>query len=189
MKRLIHTLLLFPFLLPAIANGQQNVAALHQEIQILKQRLAALEARVATQEATIRQLQLHQPPRAAGAPAYTPNQAQAPQQSSGVIGTTASKVKTTGLSFMDRIRGGISYTSLPPSGPWTDPNNWNGLVKGMSPDDVVRLLGKPLYNKSSTRPRADYYWQYAGKLPNGEQLAGRVRFYKERVIDWDLPKF
>lgn len=189
MKRLIQTFLLLPVLLPALANGQQNVAVLHQEIQILKQRIAALEARVATQEATIRQLQLHQPPRAVATPNYNPSHTQAAPKSSGVVGATASKVKTTGLSFMDRIRGGISYTSLPPTGPWTDPNNWNSLVKGMTPDDVVRLLGKPLLSKSSTRPRADYYWQYAGKRPTGEQLAGRVRFYKEKVIDWDLPKF
>ena len=179
MKNLTRYLLLLPIFLPILASGQQNPAALHQEIEVLKQRIAALEARVSNQDATIRQLQLSQTSRGTAPSTY-----EAPQNV-----TSAGNVQTGGLSIMDRLRSGISYTSLPPSGPWANPANWGSLAKGMSPDDVVKLLGKPLFSKDSTRPRADEYWQYAGKLPNGEQLQGRVRYYRGSVVDWDVPKF
>lgn len=171
--------------LPLALSAQQNNASVQEQLEALRTRIAALEIRVAEQEATIRKLRLQEPPRATSTPAYT--QAEAPKSSktSNVIGG----VKTTGLSLMDQLRSGLTYTKLPAEGPWTRPENWQSLKKGMTPQDIQKLLGPPLFTKDSIRPRADYYWQYAGKLPNGEQMTGRVRFYKDKLTSWELPKF
>jgi hypothetical protein len=170
---------------PLAISAQQNNVSVQQQIEALSARVAALELRVAEQEAIIRKLQLKEPPRATITPAYSQTEAPRSSKTSKVVGG----VKTTGLSIMDQLRSGLSYTKLPADGPWTRPENWQSLKKGMTVQDVQRLLGSPLFTKDSIRPRADYYWQYAGKLPNGEQMEGRVRFYKDKLTTWDLPKF
>jgi hypothetical protein len=184
-KTILSLLVLLPLSLPA----QQQPPSVQQQIDALKARITALEIRVAEQEAIIRKFQLQEPPRTtqsySSVEAPGSGSTQRTKSSSGVIGG----MKTTGLSLVDQLRSGMSYTKLPAEGPWTHPENWHSLQKGMDTADVLKLLGNPLFTKDSTRPRADLYWQYAGRLANGEQLAGRVRFYKDKLTTWDLPNF
>lgn len=181
------SILILLALLPFTLTAQQANQSVQQQLEALRTRIAALEIRVAKQEATIRRLQLQEPPRSTTVTSGVPTEA--PRSSSSRTSKVIGGVKTTGLSIMDQLRSGLSYTKLPAEGPWTRPENWHSLQKGMSVQDVQRILGSPLFTKDSTRPRADYYWQYAGRIENGEQLAGRVRFYKDKLTTWELPKF
>ena len=180
-------LLLLSLCLPGMVCAQQQNGDLQKQINDLRTRIAALEARVAEQETIIRSMRLIESPTSRPATSVTVQpSAPAPQSKSGTI---VGNVKTTGMSVLDQLRSGISYTKLPATGKWTEPANWKSLAKGMDSGDVLKVLGNPLFTKDSIRPRADEYWQYAGRLQNGEQLAGRVRFYKGKLATWDEPRF
>jgi len=180
-------LLLLTLCLPGLLSAQQQNGDMQKQINDLRTRIAALEARVAQQETIIRSMRLIEPPTSRLATSVTvqPSAPAAQNQSGTIVGG----VKTTGMSVLDRLRSGITYTKLPATGKWTELANWKSLNKGMGATDVMKILGNPLFTKDSIRPRADEYWQYAGRLANGEQLAGRVRFYKGKLTTWDEPKF
>ncbi|MCK4340476.1 MAG: outer membrane protein assembly factor BamE [Phycisphaerae bacterium] len=63
-------------------------------------------------------------------------------------------------------------------GDWRDKENWRKLKRGMSKDDVRRLLGEPQKITEVT----DQSWWYYG-WPGG----GRVEFAPSGVIGWSEP--
>lgn len=176
----LHTLLCTAFFAATTISAQPNptVQQLQNQVDALKQRVAALELRLAKLEAR------PEPPRPPTAPLV---RSAAPQteKSGNILGN----LKSGSNTLLDDLRNGFNSTSKPAAGPWTDPENWLKIQKGMARAQVEQILGQAGAVKSSIKLRVDDYWLYIGKLPSGDTLQGRVRFYKDKVTSWEHPKF
>ena len=73
--------------------------------------------------------------------------------------------------------------------PWMDSAKWASLRKGMSPEAVVGVLGRPTLNEPSMHKRVDVVYTYQGRrVATGKKVEGIIRFYKDRVIEIELPQ-
>ena len=150
-----------------------------EEVSALKQRVAALELRLAKLETR------PEPPRPPSEPLAFDRPKSPSDNTKGFIGN----IKSSGNSLIEELRNGFSSTNRPAQGAWTKPENWLKIQKGMASGQVEQVLGKPYAQKKSIKLRVDNYWLYIGKLPSGNTLQGRVRFYKGKVSSFDIPKF
>ena len=150
-----------------------------EEVSALKQRVAALELRLAKLEAR------PEPPRPPSEPLAFDRPKSPSENTKGIIGN----IKSSGNSLIEDLRNGFSSTNRPAQGAWTKPENWLKIQNGMASGQVEQVLGKPYAQKKSIKLRVDNYWLYIGKLPSGNTLQGRVRFYKGKVSSVDIPKF
>ena len=72
--------------------------------------------------------------------------------------------------------------------PWMEAEKWAQLSKGMTPDEVVGVLGRPTLNEPSLHKRVDTVYTYEGRcVATNEKVVGIIRFYKGVVIEIDLP--
>ena len=72
--------------------------------------------------------------------------------------------------------------------PWMDAAKWASLKKGMSPEDVVALLGKPTLNEPSMHKRVDFVYTYQGRrVATAQKVEGIIRFYKGKAIEVEAP--
>ena len=165
----------------ATLSAQQapTTKSLMEEVSALKQRVAALELRLAKLEAR------PEPPRPPSEPLAFDRSETPSQKTNGIIGN----IKSSSNSLIEDLRNGFSSTNRQAQGPWTKPENWLKIQKGMASGQVEQVLGKPYAQKKSIKLRVDNYWLYIGKLPSGNTLQGRVRFYKDKVSSFDIPKF
>ena len=175
------TLFLGGLIACATLSAQQapTTKSLMEEVSALKQRVAALELRLAKLEAR------PEPPRPPSEPLAFDRPKSSSENTKGIIGN----IKSSGNSLIEDLRNGFSSTNRPAQGPWTKPENWLKIQKGMVSGQVEQVLGKPYAQKKSIKLRVDNYWLYIGKLPSGNTLQGRVRFYKGKVSSFDIPKF
>ncbi|MBT4223197.1 MAG: hypothetical protein HOD72_01895 [Opitutae bacterium] len=164
-----------------LAEQGNNIQQLHDEIHALKQRVAALELRLAKQQIKLIETVSHADP---GRPINStiPN---APQKKGGILGN----IKSSRNNLMEDLRNGFHSTNKPAEGKWTNSSNWIKIQKGMQRQQVEGFLGKAAAVKKSIKLKVDDYWLYIGKVPNGDTLQGRVRFYKGKVTSWEAPKF
>ena len=176
---LLSTLLLATTL---FAEEGDSLQQLRDEIHALKQRISALELRFAEQQAKLRKDQTQaEPAQALSAPLTT-----APARAEGGI---LGNIKSSGSNLVEDLRNGFHSTNKPAEGKWTNPANWTKIQKGMHRQQVEAFLGNAAAVKSSIKLRVDDYWLYIGKMPNGNTLQGRVRFYKDKVTSWQTPRF
>ena len=175
------TLFLGVLIACATLSAQQapTTKSLLEEVSALKQRVAALELRLAKLEAR------PEPPRPPSDPLAFDRPKSSSENTKGIIGN----IKSSGNSLIEDLRNGFSSTNRPAQGAWTKPENWLKIQKGMASGQVEQVLGKPYAQKKSIKLRVDNYWLYIGKLPSGNNLQGRVRFYKGKVSSVDIPKF
>ena len=175
------TLFLGGLIACATLSAQQALTtkSLMEEVSALKQRVAALELRLAKLEAR------PEPPRPSSEPLAFDRPNSSSENTKGIIGN----IKSSGNSLIEELRNGFSSTNRPAQGAWTKPENWLKIQKGMASGQVEQVLGKPYAQKKSIKLRVDNYWLYIGKLPSGNTLQGRVRFYKGKVSSFDIPKF
>ena len=72
--------------------------------------------------------------------------------------------------------------------PWLDLNKWKSIKLGMSPKDVIEILGKPTLDELSLNKRIDNVFTYKGRVVStNKKVEGKVRFYKEGVIEILFP--
>jgi outer membrane protein assembly factor BamE (lipoprotein component of BamABCDE complex) len=72
--------------------------------------------------------------------------------------------------------------------PWMDSAKWAPLRMGMSPEDVIALLGEPTLDEPSLNRRIDFVYTYQGRRPaTNQRVEGKVRFYKGETIDIERP--
>lgn len=84
---------------------------------------------------------------------------------------------------VDRLEGKIeqgvpvnpAQTVQPIPGGWRKAANWRLLVRGMTTDDVIDVLGEPQKQRS------------AGKFEFWEYGDGIARLYMNRLKSWDIP--
>ena len=74
--------------------------------------------------------------------------------------------------------------------PWMDESKWTRLKLGMSPDEVKSILGKPIREFPSLNKRIDVAFIYKGRrIPSNKLVEGVVRFYKDELIEFEIPNF
>ena len=74
--------------------------------------------------------------------------------------------------------------------PWMDESKWTLLELGMSPDEVKSILGKPIREFPSLNKRIDVAFIYKGRrIPSNKLVEGVVRFYKDELIEFEVPNF
>ncbi|MAI44012.1 MAG: hypothetical protein CML09_04895 [Puniceicoccaceae bacterium] len=74
--------------------------------------------------------------------------------------------------------------------PWMDESKWILLELGMSPDEVKSILGKPIREFPSLNKRIDVAFIYKGRrIPSNKLVEGVVRFYKDELIEFEVPNF
>jgi hypothetical protein len=74
--------------------------------------------------------------------------------------------------------------------PWMNKSKWTLLELGMSPDEVKSILGKPIREFPSLNKRIDVAFIYKGRrIPSNKLVEGVVRFYKDELIEFEVPNF
>ncbi len=150
---------------------------LRAEIQALEQRVTALEQLLATDKSAAEPKQ--------------PQPAPVPLPEAAAIVSTPDKAVDEGKSRSSTVLKGIGNIIAPArkpvAGKWTQLQNWRGIRKGMTSQQVETLLGKPYKAKPSFLKYVDEYWLYLGQNASGENLEGKVRFYKGEVTNWESP--
>lgn len=72
--------------------------------------------------------------------------------------------------------------------PWMEADKWAQLSKGMTPDEVVAVLGRPTLNEPSLHKRIDTVYTYEGRrVATNEKITGIVRFYKGVAAEIEVP--
>ena len=68
--------------------------------------------------------------------------------------------------------------------PWMDLSKWVPLREGLTPEQVVAVLGKPTLNEPSLHRRIDFVYTYEGRRPaTNKKVVGKIRFYKDEAIE------
>ena len=72
--------------------------------------------------------------------------------------------------------------------PWMEASKWVNVRKGMTPEEVVTLLGQPTLNEPSLHKRVDFVYTYQGRrVATAKKVTGIIRFYKGKVIAVEAP--
>ena len=72
--------------------------------------------------------------------------------------------------------------------PWMDAAKWASLKMGMSPEDVVAVIGSPTLNEPSMHKRVDFVYTYQGRrVATAKKVEGIIRFYKGKVVEVESP--
>ncbi|MGJ8637849.1 MAG: hypothetical protein ACSHYA_00525 [Opitutaceae bacterium] len=73
---------------------------------------------------------------------------------------------------------------------WTQEEQWDGIVAGMSEEQVIELLGDPPRSVKSMKPRVDMvYWYETSLRDRSNSMRGKVSFKKGKVIAVQKPIF
>lgn len=74
--------------------------------------------------------------------------------------------------------------------PWYNLNKWEQISLGMTPEDVLKFLGKPTKIEESLHKRIDFVYIYKGfRVPSKEEVEGFIWFYKNQAIEVQTPLF
>ena len=91
-------------------------------------------------------------------------------------------------SFFQKIRNELKSDAILGSGPWTTPEAWVNVRRGISDFEVRRILGNPTKIKNSINPRIDRIYRYEGDLDgDGVEEKGVVNFQRGRVVSFEPP--
>jgi hypothetical protein len=91
-------------------------------------------------------------------------------------------------SFFQKIRNELKSDAVLGSGPWTTPETWANIRRGISDFEVRRILGNPTKIKNSINPRIDRIYRYEGDLDgDGVEEKGVVNFQRGRVVSFEPP--
>lgn len=73
---------------------------------------------------------------------------------------------------------------------WTQAEQWEGVKKGITEEQVVELLGAPPRSLKSLKPRVDMvYWYETSIRDTTNALRGKISFKDGRVISVQKPNF
>ena len=67
-------------------------------------------------------------------------------------------------------------------------DKWSRIQKGMSPRQVIDVLGAPTLDEPSLHKRKDRVWTWMGRrVATAKRVEGIIRFYKGEVIEIEPP--
>ena len=181
MKNKLFALLLLSCVAGAL-TGQDAVsnADLARKLDLILLKVDSLEKRVNAIESKAATV----PARPISAqPAVRPQQP-APAPAVKVIPQDPQEKK----SFFQKIRNELKSDVVRGSGPWTTPEAWVNVRRGISDFEVRRTLGNPTKIKNSINPRIDRIYRYEGDLDgDGVEEKGVVNFQRGRVVSFEPP--
>ena len=92
-------------------------------------------------------------------------------------------------SFIENVVDVIHSREESAHHPWMKLEKWSKMKKGMKIAEVISILGTPSLDEPSLRKRVDAVYTYQGRrVSNGKMVKGKVRFYKNSVVDVEIPK-
>lgn len=115
---------------------------------------------------------------------------------SQVVALAAEKVETLqsvsaddqSATFIERVADVVQSREERVNFPWMDANLWAGVKEGMSPEEVVGILGEPTMEDPSLHKWVDIVYTYQGRKPaTGEKLKGKVKFFRNKVTAIEIP--
>lgn len=137
-----------------------------ERIAQLEKRLMALEARLAEQEQETKEVKVL-------------------AASSAATGGQTSPRFTANPLALD-IMANSAWRNLR----WTQEEQWAGIVKGVTEERVVELLGYPPRSVDSLKPRVDRVFWYETSIRDRENaLKGKISFKDGKVIAVKKPNF
>ena len=71
---------------------------------------------------------------------------------------------------------------------WTREESWAAIREGLSPDEVVAILGEPTRTVRSLKPMVDLVYFYEGSI-QGNKIRGRISFRDDATIHFKKPTF
>ncbi|MGC9449798.1 MAG: hypothetical protein ACP5I4_00005 [Oceanipulchritudo sp.] len=71
---------------------------------------------------------------------------------------------------------------------WTRPEPWQSVKNGLSPEEVVNILGEPTRTVRSLKPKVDLVYFYEGNI-QGNRIRGKVSFRDGSVVSFQKPDF
>ena len=166
MKHLIYSLFASALLFSQSTSAQEvsraEFEALLKRVQMLEQKL------VEAQSVSVDEIA------AETAIRNTATTSDATAEKSGIIDRV--------ISVMQSREENVSY-------PWMDAQKWAQIKQGMPVEAVLEILGKPTLNEPSLHKRIDYVFTYEGRrVATKKRVEGKVRFYKDRVANIELPE-
>lgn len=73
---------------------------------------------------------------------------------------------------------------------WTQEEQWEGIKRGISEDQVIDLLGYPPRSVDSLKPRIDkVYWYETSIRDRSSAMRGKISFKKGKVVSFEKPDF
>lgn len=73
--------------------------------------------------------------------------------------------------------------------PWMEISLWDSLHPGMSPKEILSILGQPTLDEPSLHKRIDTVYTYKGKQSStGNHIKGIIRFYRNRLVEIEPPE-
>jgi hypothetical protein len=143
-----------------------------ERIARLEQRLQALEARLADQEQETKEVKV-----LAASSAATGAQGGQSASSGGVFSGNPLALDIMANSAWRNLR-------------WTQEEQWAGIRKGISEEQVVDALGYPPRSVKSLKPRVDLvYWYETSLRDRNNALKGKISFRDGKVIAIQKPNF
>ena len=110
--------------------------------------------------------------------------------SAGAVSSSqAMSEKPASDSFIERVVDAVQFHEEKINFPWMNSGLWDALEPGMSPKEVISILGEPTLEDPSLHKRVDTVYTYRGRKPSsGEKVVGKVKFYKGRVVEIEKPQ-
>lgn len=151
--------------LSGIAAPSETEALLLEEIRALRASIEQMESRLAAVEEQVATVAVSSVPMAASAATSADN-----------------------ATFMERVAAAVQLRDQRVMYPWMDSGLWSGVRGGMSPDEVVAILGEPTLEDPSLHKRVDTVYTYRGRNPaTGQLVVGKVKFYRSKVVEVEAP--
>lgn len=102
---------------------------------------------------------------------------------------TKSEADSSKTSLIENVVSAIKQREQEVNFPWMDDLKWSRLNNGMTPSEVIYYLGEPTLDEPSLNRRIDFVYTYQGRRPaNNKKVEGKIRFYKGRVVEIEVPK-
>jgi len=152
--------------LPAQSIFANNGASEAERIAQLEQRVLALEKRLASAEQETKEVKVL---------ASTASSMEGNQRASALGNTAAFD-----------ILAGSAWRNLR----WTQAEQWEGIKRGTTEEEVIELLGYPPRSVDSLKPRVDrVFWYETSLRDRSTGMRGKISFKDGRVISFQKPDF
>ena len=91
--------------------------------------------------------------------------------------------------ILERLTDAMNEQKVATHYPWMEESLWNEVENGMSPEDVIAILGEPSMTDPSLHKRIDTVMTYRGRHPGtGKKVTGKVKFYRGVVVAIEKPQ-
>jgi hypothetical protein len=150
---------------PAQSIFANTDASEAERIAQLEQRVLALEKRLASAEQETKEVKV---------------------LASNSVAEGSGRASALGNTAAFDIIAGSAWRNLR----WTQSEQWEGIKRGITEEEVIELLGYPPRSVDSLKPRVDrVFWYETSIRDRSSAMSGKVSFKDGRVISFRKPDF